>query len=289
MIPRPQCRQCSGDIAPNDRFCANCGAPIDPQRSAIPSTEGTETTPTPSASGDSQPCSLCGESNHPSELNCLGCGAALQSSSHLKPSRTGAAFTEKKGLHFLQSWKFTLGMAIILIGVIAIAKLTREPIVDLAPPPPPHAQEILHEIESLEQAVRQAPANPEPLLRLANLLHDAHFYLRAIGMYEQYLILQPSNADAIVDLGTTYFEMGLSDSMKRGEYFKIASEKILNALTIAPKHQLAFFNLGIIDLHRTEMAKAIEWFKKCIAVDPGTEAAKRAQLILSKHSINNPS
>lgn len=180
-------------------------------------------------------------------------------------------------------------MVLLLIGTIVVAKLTRQ---EPSPAPPPHSTrttEVLKEIENLRQIVDTEPANSDALLRLANLLHDVRFYPKAIEMYERYLRLKPSDPDARVDLGTTYFEIGLADTVMRNEYFSMAKDAMKRALTVRPQHQLAHFNMGIISLHNGESETAVEWFRKCIAIDSTSQAGKRAQQLISQHTLINPS
>jgi lipoprotein NlpI len=60
------------------------------------------------------------------------------------------------------------------------------------------------------------------------------------------------------------------------------------AISYAPKHQLAYFNLGIVTLQGGDMQGSQEWFAKCIAIDSTTESARRAQQLMQQHSFTNP-
>lgn len=193
-------------------------------------------------------------------------------------------------LKALQSWKVTAGFAIVLIVVVIVLKTNREK--DAKPTTQnlsPNASEMVKEIESLQKVVDANPKDEQATLRLANLLHDVKALPRAAMMYERYLEMNPSNPDARVDLGISYFELSLSDSTKREEYTESAKREIEKAITYAPKHQLAYFNLGIVCLHSGDMENALSWFKKCVGIDPNSETGRRAQQFLNQHSLTNPS
>jgi tetratricopeptide (TPR) repeat protein len=109
---------------------------------------------------------------------------------------------------------------------------------------------------------------------LANSLHDAKFYPRAIETYKKYLTVDPKNHDARVDLGICYFETGND---------KQAVIEIETVIKKQPKHQMAVFNLGIIQLSLQNMPEAKKWLKKCVELDPQSTAGLRAQQILQQH------
>jgi tetratricopeptide (TPR) repeat protein len=133
---------------------------------------------------------------------------------------------------------------------------------------------VLEEISSLEKTVTADPSNSAALLSLANRLHDAKFYPRAIETYKRYISLEPKEPDPRVDLGICYYEMGDS---------KTAVKEIESALAIDPKHQMAMFNLGVIYLSSNDVPKAKEWFRRCSELDSTTVAGKRAKELLSNH------
>ena len=56
------------------------------------------------------------------------------------------------------------------------------------------------------------------------------------------------------------------------------------ALHYNPKHQLAHFNLGIVALSENNLQESNEWFRKTIALGPGTEIGQRAVQILNQHN-----
>jgi len=147
---------------------------------------------------------------------------------------------------------------------------------------------MIKEIDALQKTVDANPRDEQAVLRLANLLHDVRFYPRAIMMYKHYLELQPANADARVDLGTSYFEMSFQDSTQVPQYLDSARSAMAQALTYQPKHQLACFNLGIVSFHTGDMKEAMGWFSKCVAIDSTSETGRRALQFINQHSTIKP-
>jgi tetratricopeptide (TPR) repeat protein len=138
---------------------------------------------------------------------------------------------------------------------------------------------LVQDIEQLRKRVDSDSTDTGTMLRLANLLHDGKFMDQAIIYYRKYLALNEKDPDARVDLGICYFEHG-----DKGR----AIAEMKKALAYAPKHQLALFNLGIVNLSSGNLEEAAEWFRKCIDVAPGTETARRAQELISQHSGSSP-
>ena len=290
MIPKISCQQCGNEILPDDQFCSNCGAKIEWRHSAPSQVSGGPPPPVP---GVGQACPLCGQQNSPEASSCISCGAALaasapassQASKH--PARKEVSSSQHQPLRLLQSWKFPAGIAVALILVLVIMRFTQKS--DLPAAMPPNMQAFSQEAESLQKAVEENPKNDQALLRLADLYHDSRQFARAIIMYDRYLEINPSNPDARVDLGISYFEMGLMDSTNREQYFTTAKDEMKKALTYAPKHQLAYYNLGMVSLHSAGIEEANEWFGKCAAIDSTSEVGKRAQQLVHQHSFTNPS
>jgi tetratricopeptide (TPR) repeat protein len=67
-----------------------------------------------------------------------------------------------------------------------------------------------------------------------------------------------------------------------GDYTTAISE-METAIKYQPKHQIAYLNLGIVNLAAQNIEASKAWFKKTAELDPNTEAGKRAQELLSSH------
>jgi cytochrome c-type biogenesis protein CcmH/NrfG len=299
MVPRITCRLCNNELSRQDKFCSKCGEKVDWELPKSVPPEQAPVKPVAISEGG-RSCPLCGHQNPASASNCGSCGAQLAKSLKTgqppKQKISPASSENSKGLSLkpLQSWKVTLGVAILLIAVVVVFKLSHSSDVPLSPPPTPapsmvNTGEMMKRIETLQKQVETDPKDAVSILELANLLHDVKSLQQSIAMYKRYLDLNPSNADARVDLGISYFESSISDSLHREELLDTARKEMEQALTYAPNHQLACFNLGVVCLHTGDAPKAVEWFKKCIAIDPNSETGRRAQQLISQHPFNNPS
>jgi tetratricopeptide (TPR) repeat protein len=135
------------------------------------------------------------------------------------------------------------------------------------------------EIQALEKDVASHPNDMALTLQLANSLHDGLFYERAIPYYKMFLAKNPGDANARVDLGICYKELG---------NFSEAKKEMKEALKYTPKHLHANFNLGVVCLSEDNLHEANEWFKKTVALDPTSEVGKRAQQLLTQHNSQTP-
>jgi tetratricopeptide (TPR) repeat protein len=266
-MPDSVCQKCGSSVSPSDKFCGVCGEPLKKAGGNV--------------------CSSCGQSNSAGAQYCESCGAALKADPAAPAQKAPKAAAKPAGapapLRSFQSGKFVAGLAVGIALVVIVAIFVRNNSQPKAPDAPPSATE---EVRALQAELEQNPKNDKALLRLGNLYYDAKEYPRAIMLYTRYLEITPSDADVRVDLGTSYFELAMGDSTRRTEYFAEASKEMQKALTYAPKHQLACFNLGMVSLHSGDMVKANEWFRKCVEINPTSEAGQRAQQLINQ--FNHP-
>ena len=283
------CRKCGNKLTTFDRFCGMCGTATESIAISAPISEERHEIKRPHDATSLQ-CRLCGQENHSGVVSCESCGNVLnvEPQQSLSSQRPKGYSSQAVPVSFLQSWKLTVTMAVLLITVLILFNAFRKDGQTHSPELSPNASAIINEIESLQKVVEENPQNAEALLTLANRLHDVRFFPRAIAMYERYLQLDPTNADARVDLGTTYFEMSMIDTVKKNDFLRSAKSEMEKALTHAPRHQLAHFNLGIVSLHEGDLKGSSEWFEKCVSIDSTTESAKRARQLIHQHSFTNP-
>jgi tetratricopeptide (TPR) repeat protein len=135
------------------------------------------------------------------------------------------------------------------------------------------------ESQTLEKEVASHPNDMALTLQLANSLHDGLLYEKAIPYYKIFLAKNPSDANARVDLGICYKELG---------EFSEAKKEMKEALKYDPLHLHANFNLGIVCLSEGDFREANEWFKKTVALDPTSDVGKRAQQLLTQHNSQTP-
>ncbi len=294
ITPKITCGKCGNPLRASDKFCGSCGTPVE----WAGGEEQTPASPAPPANaGGTVRCQVCGHENPAQSASCTSCGTALpgaraaRTEQKKKPAAPKQTSAKTAPPTFLQSWKFIVVVALILVAAVILYKNTQPTTAPNAAAPTqemsPNAAAAVEQIESLQRVVDANPKDADNTLRLANMLHDVRMFPRAATMYARYLQLNPSNPDARVDLGTTYFELSMTDTTRRLEYLRSAKQEMEKAITYAPKHQLAHFNLGIISLHDGSLDDAMRWFSKCVAIDSTTEAAKRANQLLHQHTLTN--
>ena len=107
--------------------------------------------------------------------------------------------------------------------------------------------EVAQIIQSYEQQATQNPKDAQIPLKLANYLYDKKYFNLAIKWYERSLRLDPKDASARTDLGTSYFYTG-QPQQAIAEYNK--------ALAMNPGHQPTIFNLIVVNLEGTHDLRA---------------------------------
>ena len=110
--------------------------------------------------------------------------------------------------------------------------------------------------------------------RLDKLAQDAGLSEKAISNYKKYLAKFPEDADARVDMAICYYN--LND-------YNTAISEMETAIKYQPKHQIAYLNLGIVNLAAKNIEASKEWFKKTVELDPNSEAGKRAAELMHSH------
>jgi cytochrome c-type biogenesis protein CcmH/NrfG len=281
------CRQCGKELLEEAKFCPHCGTKVDQEPKSV------------TQAIVDVVCSDCGVVNSSDNKFCHGCGIPLSGVSgkaapvSIAPVSTASPTVappakrqkhpeKKKGKP--KKINFSI-VAYSLFGLLVVAvalyewKSNSTPDISSAPPSGVNAVKpnvvSMQELNDLENTVKANPKNSDALLALANKLQDAKFFPRAIETYKKFLVLKPEYADAHVDLGICYFESG--DSKK-------AISEIEGVLAADPKHQMAMFNLGIIQLNAGNLTESSKWFKKTIALDSTSFAGKKAQELLQQHS-----
>ena len=282
MRPRFSCAACEGEIQWGERFCRNCGKPVEWPADA----QGVELGEGPEGSAI---CKNCGSGNPAGAGFCGSCGAKLptqaKSTSDLrkagKPRQASGKEKEAQSSP-LFSWKVIFGflgvLLLILIGVEVFSPreqtgsqstsstMSSAPVANMG---------AMNQITELEKRVSANPNDMQMLLTLANACQDGRFFDKAIAHYKRYLEKNPKDANARVDLGVCYYESGNSDE---------AQNQMLTALKYDPKHVSAHFNLGIVNLSARRIQEANGWFKKTIALSPNSEMGQKAKQILEQHS-----
>jgi len=116
------------------------------------------------------------------------------------------------------------------------------------------------QVEHLQELERKDPDNLEILVALGNIYYDAGMAEKAVAYYDRVLAKRPDEVDVIVDKATMVRALG------RG---REAVELLRHVVQLEPKHEQAWFNMGVIlsaDLNDT--AAAVAAWKKFLEVSP---------------------
>ena len=287
------CPQCGFKIDSRFNFCSNCGSRIevsDPNQSL-------------KQPKDYIVCKNCGEENPKENLECFSCGASLNTNKLKSQNKSGSNSKKnnKKGSSSVDSRTknreinsekildnkkmILISLSIITIFIIALfvsgifdsgietnvsqseqqLKNSTSGSVNLA---------NVEDINQLEEKIKANPDDLESTLHLAHLQQDAGLSDKAISNYKKYLVKFPENADARVDMAICYYNLN--------DYNSAISE-METAIKYQPDHQIAYLNLGIVNLSAKNLEVSKKWFTKTIELDPNSEAGKRAQELLNSH------
>lgn len=181
------------------------------------------------------------------------------------------------GIFFSYGQLIAIGVALVVLVtsiVLYYEQRTAAPAADVAAAQQQAPSGNLGEVERLRAFVDANPDDMEALLSLANAMHDAKLTDQAIVYYKKYLLKNPTNPDARVDLGICYFELGDHDT---------AIEEMTLAVKDNPTHQLGHFNLGIVTMAAKRMDESKAWFEKTIAIDATSQAGQNAKRFLQEN------
>jgi tetratricopeptide (TPR) repeat protein len=104
-------------------------------------------------------------------------------------------------------------------------------------------------VKLLQDEAEQDPRSPGPALKLANYLYDRQRFEQAITWYQKAVALDPSNVNALTDLGTSYYNTGRPQEALR---------EFRRSLEINPKHEQTLFNCIIVNLEGTQDLRAAQ-------------------------------
>ncbi len=308
MKPKIYCPYCNLELRWGDKFCGNCGKPIELADSS-PSASGEDERARARKEQDPLTCGTCGTVNKRGIEFCRSCGSDLRTHSEfVAEAKPGvpkqvrkdqrSSRREFKAFSSLGTWKPVVALVIIIVAAVLVDRyFSRENIPQQVaqqsnPEPQRPSGANMAAIPQIEDMERQVKANPGDLgmsLQLANFLSDNRFYDKAITYYQSYLQKKPKDNNARVDMGICYKEIGQYDN---------ATREMKQALAYDPSHLFATFNLGIVALDEGKMymdqgqmdraneliKESNDWFKKTFALAPTSEVGKRAQQLLSQHS-----
>ncbi len=289
------CPECGFKVDDKYNFCPNCGSKMGSEFSSIKKSSEQST--------DIIICKNCGEDNPLENSVCFSCGAQLKGNKSKRQNKSiqgikknnqrdssnvksKTDYEVKNVEKVIDNKKILLVSAVII--VLLVFALVISGVFDSGVVPQgsqinnqsstPNTGGVnmanLEEINQLENKIKQNPDDLESTLHLAHLQQDAGLYEKAIIDYKKYLTKFPENADARVDLGICYYNMN---------DYNTAISEMETAVKYQPKHQIAYLNLGIVNLAARNLEASKEWFRKTVELDPNSEAGKRAEELLHSH------
>ena len=289
------CPECGFKIDNKFKFCPNCGSNIESAFSPVVQSDH--------QGKDYIICKNCGEKNPKENSECFSCGVSLNNINSKKQNKSGRGLKKNNKIYsattnvkrnnktsneekVLDNKKIlTISVSILVIFVFALvasgvfdkgiqtetsqisneSSKTNSTSVNL---------ENMEEINQLENKIKENPADLESTLHLAHLQQDAGLSEKAISNYKKYLAKFPENADARVDMAICYYNLN--------EY-NTAITEMETAIKYQPAHQIAYLNLGIVNLAAKNIEASKEWFRKTVELDPNSEAGKRAAELMHSH------
>jgi TolA-binding protein len=292
------CPECGLKLEKEFKFCPECGFNLE---SASQQKFAEEEL------ANSITCENCGEENSPDNEICAGCGVRLKNKTEAKnlikktqplgkqkaadkkvnvkkQSKKVNNSKEQPAIKSLNKRNLLIIMAVLLAGIFIILEtsdiLDAKKVTDNIPQvneSQPSGVDLnnIQKINELEARVKADPANKELLLQLAHLKNDSRMYQQAIVDYKKYLTMQPGDADARVDMGVCYYNLG---------DFKTAISEMETALKYNPHHQIALLNLGIVNLSAGNLKESQDWLEKAVKENPNNDVGKRAKELLESHA-----
>ena len=116
------------------------------------------------------------------------------------------------------------------------------------------------QIEHLRELAKEDPQNVEILIALGNMYYDAGMAEPAVEYYDRVLAIEADNVDVMVDKAT------MLRTLKRPDD---AVEILQKVIELAPKHEHAWFNMGVIySVELNDPASAVRAWKMFLEVSP---------------------
>ena len=154
--------------------------------------------------------------------------------------------------------------------VTVVALLFLGPISQAASPP-----NLYEALVAQQTLAAQHPNDPEILNDLGNLLVLAGSLSEAQGVYERSLEIKPDNSTTRYNLALVLMEQG------RG---KQAMKQLHQVLEIEPTHAWALYQLGTINEAAGHRSKAVTFYTRALALDPGLASpAVNPHIIENRH------
>jgi Tfp pilus assembly protein PilF len=130
-------------------------------------------------------------------------------------------------------------------------------------------------IESYNKALELDPKNVVAWCGLGNAYNETDEFKKAMESFENALELDPKAISAWCGMGITYTYLPSSNKPNELINYQKGIESCEKAIEIDPKSVDAWFGMGMVYYNVRNNMKAIESFKKVIAIDPDNKNAPK--------------
>jgi TolA-binding protein len=289
------CPECGAKLEKDYKFCPNCGSKLDDENAAV---QGNSTGATDNKS-NKVTCRNCGEENDVNNTICSSCGIILDIKGSKPKNQAKKISGSKKTDRNIKVQKnqdkkgktLDTKMFLIIFSSVVVAAaviIISSGVLNTPPESITNTSQVnsnqqgvdlssINKINEIEAQLKTNPGNSELRLQLAHTQNDAGFFSKAIENYKKYLEKNPKDADARIDMGVCYYNL---------HDYPTAINEMEEALKYQPNHQIGILNLGIVNLASGNLNKSKEWLEKAVAINPNSDAGKRAEELLKSHENN---
>ncbi|HYK91505.1 MAG TPA: tetratricopeptide repeat protein, partial [Acidobacteriota bacterium] len=168
--------------------------------------------------------------------------------------------------------------------VITYRRFSTEKSVPTPVPKPPEAAKAsepaanklpgdAHEAKVLAMALEKKPGHTPVLFKLAKIESDEGHFHDAARHLQEIVRREPHNSEARLELGKVLFQTGDVQG---------AIQQTEEILKTNPSYGDALYNLGAIYGNLGNRERAAEYWKRLIALDPGSENGRKAKQMLGQ-------
>jgi cytochrome c-type biogenesis protein CcmH/NrfG len=222
-------------------------------------------------------CRQCGSALIAADKYCGACGASAAGTGGKKRKKSKKQATRKS---MPVAYPVITGVLVVAVCLLAISMGDREASTEHVHTQAPQvSQQNMAVIQGLQQRIDANPQDAEALIQLGNTFYDMQNNSEAIRYYQRALEIEPDNTDVRVDMGVCYF---------REKEYDSAITEMLEAVRINPRHATAWFNLGIVANQAGKKADAITYWKKFLELAPTSPNAAQVRDFLKQWETRTP-
>lgn len=129
-------------------------------------------------------------------------------------------------------------------------------------------QQQSDQIFALEQELAANPTNIDAMIELGDIYLDSNRFQEGIGIFSKAEKIAPTDIHILNDLGILY--------MNTGSY-ETALTKFEAVLEIDSSQSHSLYHIGIIHRENGEKNKALQAFEKVLRLNPGPQLAEQVQ------------